>query len=207
MKIAVIIEFSTKHRSAVVEQILKDMGHDVCNLGMKDTEGEPALTYMETGLLTALALNLKAADFVVGGCGSGQGYMNAVLQFPGTACGLIFDPVESWLFSQVNAGNCISIPLNKGYGGIGGDINIRYIFEKLWCDEYGAGYPEQRAEIQKDARKKLARLSLDTHKPMEQILSVMDQDVVKNALSFPGVKEYFAAAPAGKLRDCVMGLM
>ncbi|MFA9381973.1 MAG: ribose-5-phosphate isomerase, partial [Acetanaerobacterium sp.] len=69
MKIAVITEGSTKIRNGEVMQSLEGMGHDVYNLGMKNVEGEPDLTYMETGLLTALLLNLGAVDFVVGGCG------------------------------------------------------------------------------------------------------------------------------------------
>ena len=207
MKIAVVIEGSTKHRSVGIEETLKKMGHEVYNLGMKNTEGEPELTYIETGVLAALALNLKACDFIVGGCGTGQGFMNVVLQFPGVACGLLFDPVEAWLYSQVNAGNCISLPLNKGYGGVGGDINVNYILEKLWCGEYGAGYPAHRVELQLNARKRLSQLSLDAHKSMVEIIGAMDQTVLKTALSFPGVKEYFAEAPTSELKDCVMGLM
>ena len=37
---------------------LEGMGHEVFNLGMKNVDGEPDLTYMETGLMTAIALNL-----------------------------------------------------------------------------------------------------------------------------------------------------
>ncbi len=127
MRIAVINEGSTKHRNADVMKALDGMGHQVVNLGMRNVPEEPDLTYLETGFLSALVLNLKAVDFVVGGCGTGQGYMNAVLQFPGTACGLIMDPVEAFLFSRVNAGNCVSLPPNKGYGGVGGDLNVRYM--------------------------------------------------------------------------------
>ena len=94
MRIAVINEGSTKHRNRDVLKALEGMGHEVWNLGMKDQEGEPDLSYLETAFLSALMLNLGAVDFVVGGCGTGQGYMNAVLQFPGTACGLLMDPTE-----------------------------------------------------------------------------------------------------------------
>lgn len=209
MKIAVIIEGSTKHRNADVVKALEDLGHEVINLGMKNIEGEPDLTYLETGFLTALVLNMKAVDFVVGGCGTGQGYMNVVLQFPGTACGLIMDPVESFLFSQVNAGNCISLPLNKGYGGIGGDINIKYILEKLFNDTYGAGYPEARAKIQINARKRLAKLSEVAHKSMIDILGalkVADAELIKRALGFPGVLEFLKTAPKSELKDYVFKL-
>ena len=204
MKIAVITEGSTKHRNADVMKALDGLGHEVINLGMKNIEGEPDLTYIETGFMSALALNLKAVDFVVGGCGTGQGYMNVVLQFPGTACGFITDPVEAWIYSQVNGGNCISLPLNKGYGGVGGDLNVRYILEKLFNETYGAGYPAARADIQVKARKKLEGISLTNHRSMPEILKAMDREVVERTLRFPGVLEFFKTAPASELKDAVL---
>ncbi|MDR2103453.1 MAG: RpiB/LacA/LacB family sugar-phosphate isomerase [Treponema sp.] len=207
MKIAVIIEGSTKHRNGDVIKALDGLGHEVFNLGMKNIEGEPDLTYIETGFMSALFLNLKAADFVVGGCGSGQGYINAVLQFPGISCGLLVDPVDSFLFSQVNAGNCISLALNKGYGNLGGDLNLRYIFQQLFNDTYGQGYPPARKEIQAGARKKLAQLCLDAHKPMKDILSVMDKQIIAKALTFPGTADFIKTAPPSELKDYVLTLI
>lgn len=206
MKIAVITEGSTKHHNADVMKALEGMGHEVVNLGMKNVDGEPDLTYMETGLMTAIALNLKVVDFVVGGCGTGQGYMNAVLQYPGVFCGLIMDPVEAFLYSQVNAGNCISLQLNKGYGGIGGDLNVKYILEKLFNDTYGQGYPAARKAVQVDARKRLETLSQQSHRPMTEILKTIDPQLIRRTLDFPGVREFFAAAPESELKDVVMSL-
>jgi ribose 5-phosphate isomerase RpiB len=207
MKIAVIIEGSTKHRNKDVVSALDGLGHEVYNLGMKNEEGEPDLTYMETGFMTALVLNLQAVNFVVGGCGTGQGYMNAVLQFPGTACGLLIDPVDSFLFSQVNAGNCVSLSLNKGYGSLGGNLNLTYIFQNLFNDTYGQGYPAARKEIQIKARNKLSQLSLNTHKPMKEILSVIDKEIVNRTLSFPGVLDFIKnSAPASELKDLILTL-
>lgn len=203
MKIAVVNEGSTKNRNADVVKALEGLGHEVLNMGMRNVEGEPDLTYMETALISALALNLGAVDFVVGGCGTGQGYMNAVLQYPGVACGLIMDPVEAFLFSQVNAGNCISLQLNKGYGNLAGDINVRYIFERLFNDSYGQGYPPARGEIQRAARGKLAALSETAHLPMETILERMDAETVRRALSFPGVMEVFGKAEPSELKRTV----
>jgi ribose 5-phosphate isomerase RpiB len=207
MKIAVIIEGSTKHRNTDVVSALDGRGHEVYNLGMKNEEGEPDLTYMETGFMSALVLNLKAVDFVVGGCGTGQGYMNAVLQFPGTACGLLIDPVDAFLFSQVNAGNCVSLCLNKGYGNLGGALNLAYLFQNLFSDTYGQGYPAARKEIQINARKKLSRLSVDTHKPMKEILSVIDREIIDRTLSFPGILDFIKiCAPGSELKDFVLTL-
>lgn len=201
MKIAIVCEGSTKHRNADIMRTLEPFGHELFNLGMRNTDGEPDLTYIETALISALALNLGAVDFVVGGCGTGQGFMNAVLQFPGVACGLIMDPVEAFLYAKVNAGNCISLQLNKGYGGIGGDVNLSYIFEKIFADGYGGGYPAARAEIQVGARRRLERLSLDAHLPMDSILDAMDGDIKRRALTFPGIEDFIANAPDGALKS------
>ena len=206
MRIAVITEGSSKSRNEEVVKALEGLGHEVFNLGMKNIEGEPDLTYMETAFMSALLLNLKAVDFVVGGCGTGQGYMNAVLQFPGTACGLLVDSVDAFLFSQVNAGNCISLSLNKGYGNLGGGLNISYLFKVLFGETWGQGYPPARKEIQVGARKKLAQLSLDAHKSMEEILSQMDKEIIKRTLSFPGVFDFIKSAPPSDLKTHILKL-
>jgi ribose 5-phosphate isomerase RpiB len=205
MKIAVINEGSTKHRNVDVLKALDGFGHEVYNLGMKNIDGEPDLTYIETSFLSALALNLKAVDFVIGGCGSGQGYMNGVLQYPGVAAGLLVDLVDVYLFSQVNAGNCLSLALNKGYG-LGGDLNLRFMMQQLFSEPFGGGYPAARKEIQAGARRRLTQLSVDTHKSMQEIISVIDRTIIQRSLGFPGVLDFIKAAPASELKDCVLNL-
>jgi len=206
MKIAVINEGSTKTRNGEVIQALEGLNHEIFNLGMKNVEGEPDLTYIETGFMSALLLNLKAVDFVVGGCGTGQVYMNTVLQFPGTACGLLLDQVDAFLFSQVNVGNCVSLSLNKGYGNLGGGLNLSYMFKVLFNETWGQGYPPARKEIQLGARKKLAQLSLDAHKSMEEIISQMDKEIIRRTLSFPGVVDFIKTAPASGLKEQILKL-
>jgi ribose 5-phosphate isomerase RpiB len=205
MKIAVIIEGSTKHRNGDVVAALDGLGHEVYNLGMKNVEGEPDLTYLETGFLSALLLNLKAVDFVIGGCGTGQGYINAVLQFPGVAAGLLVDVVDVYLFSQVNAGNCVSLSLNKGYS-LGGELNLKFMMAQLFKEPFGGGHPAARKEIQIGARKRLAQLSLDAHKSVKEILEVMDKTIYQRALSFPGVIDFIKTAPDSELKDYVLTL-
>ena len=207
MRIAVINEFSTKNRNGDVLKALEELGYEPVNLGMKDLEGEPQLNYLETAFLSALALNLKAVDFVVGGCGTGQGYMNALLQYPGTFCGLLTDPTDAFLYSRINAGNCVSLPLNKGYGGVGGDINLKYIFEKLFNDTYGGGYPETRKEFQADLRKILNNLSLNAHKSMEEIVDTMDETILKKALLFPGIRDMIEEAPESSTKKEDKGMV
>lgn len=49
------------------------MGHEVVNYGMYSAEDEHPLTYVQNGILAAVLLNSGAADFVITGCGIGEG--------------------------------------------------------------------------------------------------------------------------------------
>lgn len=177
MKIAVINEVSARDKNPFIVNALKEKGFEVVNVGMSEGEfsGEP-LTYIHTGLMAAVLLNLKAVDFVVGGCGTGQGFMISAMQYPSVFCGLIENPLDAWLFGQINGGNCVSLALNKGFGWAG-DINLKYIFEKLFSEGYGQGYPESRKESQQASRRTLSEISKAVHKPMEEILSSIDKGV------------------------------
>jgi ribose 5-phosphate isomerase RpiB len=123
--------------------------------------------------MAAALLNSGACDFVIGGCGTGQGFLNSAMQYPGVFCGLITEPLDGWLFSQINAGNCVSLALNKGYGWAG-DINLRYIFRELFRDPPGAGYPPHRSESQAESRRKLSAVSAAAHRPLPEILGRLD---------------------------------
>ena len=97
--------------------------------------------------MAALLLNLRAVDFVVGGCGTGLGFLNSVMQYPGVFCGHLLSPLDAFLFARINAGNCVSLALNQGYGWAG-EVNLRLMFDALFTPEAGSGYPPQRAEPQ-----------------------------------------------------------
>ena len=107
---------------------------------MKKGGEPPELQYIQTGLLTGLLLHLKRVDLVVGGCGTGQGYLNSAMQYPGVCCGHILTTLDAWLFAQINDGNCMSLMLNQGYGWAG-DVNLRMIFDAYFSVERGRGYP------------------------------------------------------------------
>jgi ribose 5-phosphate isomerase RpiB len=142
------------------------------------------LLYIHTGFMSALLLHLKAVDVVIGGCGTGIGYLNSVLQYPGISCGHILSPLDAWLFARINAGNCVSLALNQGYGWAG-EINLRMIFDNLFTSEQGVGFPTQRAEPQRQGRQQLAEISMITHRPMHEILISLPADLVRHALTFP----------------------
>jgi ribose 5-phosphate isomerase RpiB len=192
MKIAVVTEVSTSAKNHDVIQALNGLGHEVYNLGMKNISGEPELLIVETGFLSALLLNLKCVDFVVGGCGTGQGYFNCAVQYPGVICGLVQEPVDAWLFPQINGGNCVSLALNKGYGWAG-DVNLKFIFEKLFSVESGAGYPDHRKIPQQIIRRRLDEISQAVHLPFEKIVEVIDGETFGNVLRFPGVWEFITS--------------
>lgn len=186
MKIAVINETSAGDRNKDIIAALDGFGHEIINAGMTKSGGEPELTYIETGLLGAILLNTGTANFVVGGCGTGQGFLNSVMQYPGVFCGLISDPLDAWLFTQINGGNCISLALNKGYGWAG-DVNLRFIFEKLFSVEPGCGYPEHRKLSQQQSRETLVNISKNVHLPFASIIEKMDNRIMEKVLNFPGV--------------------
>jgi ribose 5-phosphate isomerase RpiB len=143
MKIALINETSAADRNADIMAALEGRGHEVINAGMKKNGEKPELQYIHTGFIAAVLLNLKRVDMVVGGCGTGQGFMNSVMQYPGVFCGHILTPLDAWLFGQINDGNCISLMLNQGYGWAS-NINLRFIFDSYFEPQRGAGYPAQR---------------------------------------------------------------
>ena len=165
MKIAVINETSAADRNADILAALEGRGHEIINAGMKKSGEKPELTYIHTGCLSALLLDSGRADYVIGGCGTGQGYMNSVMQYPGVFCGHILSPMDAWLFTQINAGNCVSLMLHQNYGWAS-DQNLRFIFDRLFGVESGAGYPSHRRESQKQSRALLAGINRASHRPM-----------------------------------------
>ncbi|NWG16372.1 MAG: RpiB/LacA/LacB family sugar-phosphate isomerase [Chloroflexi bacterium] len=192
MKIAVINETSAADRNADILAALEGRGHTIINAGMTKNYATPELSYIHTGLLSAILLNLKRVDFVVGGCGTGQGYLNSVMQYPGVFCGHIINSLDAWLFTQINGGNCISLMLNQGYGWAA-DVNLRFIFDRIFSVEPGAGYPPHRKEPQQQARQILSQVSVMTHCSMADIIATLPEDIIRPTLDYPGVQELIDA--------------
>ena len=188
MRIAVINEVSSQDKNPKVMDALANVPAEVFNVGMTGAGNEPELTYIHTGLMAAIALNSGAADLVIGGCGTGQGFLISAMQYPNVFCGLILDSLDAWLFSQINGGNCISLALNKGFGWAA-DINLKYIFEKLFADPMGAGYPPHRAVSQAESREKLKVISASAHKDFQSILCDIDPALIERIFSHKPFKE------------------
>lgn len=147
MKIALINENSQAAKNELIcntlKSVVEPMGHEVLNFGMYTAEDDTQLTYVMNGLLAAILLGSKAVDFVVTGCGTGQGAMLALNSFPGVLCGHVTDPTDGYLFAQVNNGNAVAMPFAQNFGW-GAELNLQYTFEKLFSGEFGLGYPRER---------------------------------------------------------------
>ena len=183
MKIAIINENSQAPKNGIIEAALKKvvepMGHEVVNYGMY-SDASPRLTYVQCGILAAILLNSGAADYVITGCGTGEGAM------------LVEDPVDAYTFAQINDGNAVSMPFAKGFGW-GGELNLEYTFEKLFGFGFGKGYPADRVEAEQSNKKILDGVRAVAFKPLIEILKGIDQDLLKGAIAGEHFQEQFFA--------------
>lgn len=211
MKIALINENSQAVKNEMICETLKKvaepMGHEVFNYGMYGAEDKAQLTYVQNGILAAILLNSGAADYVITGCGTGEGAMLACNAFPGVLCGHVVDPSDAYMFSQINDGNAIALPFAKGFGW-GAELNLQYIFEKLFEGESGQGYPKDRVVPEQRNKKILDEVKKVTHNDLITILKNLDQELVKGAIGGEKFKEYFFAnCKCDKLAQCVKELL
>ena len=212
MKIALINENSQAAKNAQVEAVLKKVvepkGHEVFNYGMYSAEDAHQLTYVQNGILAAVLLNSGAADYVITGCGTGEGAMLACNAFPGVLCGHVVDPSDAYMFAQINDGNAIALPFAKGFGW-GGDLNLEYIFEKLFCEPSGQGYPRERAVPEQRNKKILDEVRKVTFKEdLVEIFRGLDQELVKGAFAGEKFSElFFETCRDEKLASYIRGLL
>lgn len=207
MKIALINENSQAVKNEMIYETLKKVvepkGHEVFNYGMYSSEDNEQLTYVQNGILAAILLNSGAADYVITGCGTGEGAMLACNSFPGVLCGHVVDPSDAYMFAQINDGNAIALPFAKGFGW-GAELNLQYIFEKLFEGESGKGYPKDRVIPEQRNKKILDEVKKVTHVDLVTILKNLDQDLVKGAVAGQRFKEYFFAnCKCEKIRECI----
>ncbi|WP_428820527.1 RpiB/LacA/LacB family sugar-phosphate isomerase [Microbulbifer sp. MCCC 1A16149] len=185
MKIALMNEFSQASKNATVLKELQDvageLGHTVYNTGMSD-DNDHRLTYIHLGIMGSLLLNSKAVDFVVSGCGTGQGALMSLNAYPGVTCGYCIDPADAFLFAQINNGNALAIPFAKGFGW-GAELNIRYMFEKAFTGVKGQGYPPERKESQVANAGILNQIKAATGKAFLDGLKAIDPELVKTAVT------------------------
>lgn len=210
MKIALLMENSQASKNTIIAEQLQKVtakhGYTLYNLGMKD-EKDTHLTYIQLGILSAILLNAEAVDFVVTGCGTGQGAMLALNMFPGVTCGHICNPSDAFLFTQINAGNAVSLPYAQGYGW-GGELNALFTFEKLFEYPLGNGYPIERAEVQQRNAQILDKIKRDVTPNLIESLKRIDQNLLKNAIALKSFQEVlFENATDLKLVEYIKSLL
>lgn len=186
MKIALMMENSQAGKNAIILEQLNEvaggLNHDVYNVGMSD-ENDHHLTYIHLGIMASILLNAKAVDFVVAGCGTGQGAMMSLNAHPGVVCGYCLEPSDAFLFNQINNGNAIAMAFAKGFGWAA-ELNARYIFEKAFTGPRGEGYPVERKEPQVRNAGILNQVKAATMKDNYlDTLKAMDPELVKTAVT------------------------
>ena len=196
MRIALINENSQAAKNELIltslKNVVEPMGHTVDNYGMYTAADEAQLTYVQVGILGAILLNSGAADYVITGCGTGEGAMLAMNSFPNVICGHVEDPVDAYTFAHVNDGNAVSLPFAKGFGW-GGELNLTYIFEKLFGFGHGQGYPKDRVVPEQRNKKILDAVRAETLRPLTECLDRIDQDLLKGAIAGAKFQELFFA--------------
>lgn len=194
MRIALINENSQAPKNSLIFETLKTvaepLGHTCFNYGRYSAEDPHERTYVQAGFLAALLLNAKAADFVITGCGTGEGAMLACNAYPNVLCGLAESPLTAYLFAQVNDGNVLSIPFAKGFGW-GGEVNLSYMFERIFSCEPGQGYPKEWAKAEKSNKKILDMVKKVTHQDFLTILDRLDPDFMRGAMAEESFRDLF----------------
>ena len=210
MKIALINENSQAGKNelicGVLTKVAKKYGYEVDNYGMFNSEDKP-LTYVQNGILAALLINSGAADFVVTGCGTGEGAMLALNSFPRVICGLVIEPSDAYLFGQINDGNAIAMPFAKGFGW-GAELNLENCFENLFKAPFGGGYPKERVVPEQRNKKILDKVKESSYRPLIDILKDIDQDLLMEAIDRPSFRDlFFKNAKDQELKEFVQKLL
>ena len=210
MRIALINENSQAQKNELIYSTLhcvaKKYGHTVDNYGMFNSD-DKSLTYVQNGLLAAILLNSGACDFVVTGCGTGEGAMLALNSFPNVLCGHIVDPSDAYMFNQINDGNAVAFPFAKGFGW-GAELNLEYCFEKLLNGPKGQGYPRERVIPEQRNKKILDGIKEITHTPMIDILKKIDKDFLMETIDRSSFRElFFKNAQDGEIKSYIASLL
>lgn len=207
MKIALITENSQAAKNELIYKtlcsVVEPMGHTVDNYGMYTAEDSAPITYVQVGILGAILLNSGAADYVVTGCGNGEGAMISMNSFPNVICGHVEDPVDAYTFAHVNDGNAISIPFAKGFGW-GGELNLTYIFEKVFGFGHGQGYPKERVVPVQHNKAILDEVRAQTLRPLTECLERLDKNLVSGAVAGEKFSElFFENCKKPEIAECV----
>jgi hypothetical protein len=105
-------------------------------------------------------------------------------------CGLVIDPTDAFLFSQINDGNAIAMPYAKGFGWAA-ELNLQDCYRKIFESVGGAGYPKERAHFMAANRSILKDVKAASCRDMLTVLKAVDQDLLKAAIAGERFADYF----------------
>ena len=89
-----------------------------------------------------------------------------------------------------------------------GDLNLEYIFEKLFCEESGQGYPRERAVPEKRNKQILDGVREAAFRNLLDILKDLDPELVKGAVQGENFSElFFAHCRDEKIADYVREIL
>jgi len=211
VKIALMNEVSQAAKNSMILKQLQNVadkyGHEIYNVGMTSEEQGPVVSYIHLGMMACILLNSKAVDYIVTGCGTGQAANISLNNYPGVLCGLLADPTDGFLFTQINNGNAISLPYAKGFGW-GGELNVNDILEKTFSGERGNGYPPERREVQQSFKIRFDNTKATVNKDVMTILRSVDQEFLKECCASQSFQEcFFANSQVSEITGYIKELM
>ncbi|WP_239257405.1 RpiB/LacA/LacB family sugar-phosphate isomerase, partial [Listeria ilorinensis] len=187
MIIGIINGSSQSDKNCVIENELKNVLKDksdiykVVNFGIYPDENFE-LSYIHTAVSIGILINSGAVNFIITGCSSGTGMMLACNTLPNIICGYIPTPEDAYLFGRINNGNVVSLPLSLNYGW-GSEIKLRTIFEQLFIEPFGKGYPVSEAKRKQADTKLLQEIKKYGQKDIIDILEQLDSTFMKIVMS------------------------
>lgn len=203
MRVALINEFSQANKNALILRALENSAKkyhvEYYNVGMKSDTDTPSINFMHAGIQAFILLNTGSVDFVITGCGSGQGACMSLNSFPGVLCAYISDASDAFLFTQINCGNAVALPFAKDFGWAA-ELKLEDIFDKIFGSEWGKGYPPNMRTVQQTNSCRFRELKVQICKPLEEILYALDKKMVLEAIA----SEEFRKCFTEHAQDCAL---
>ena len=82
------------------------------------------------------------------------------------------------------------MPFAKGFGW-GAELNLKLIFERLFAEPMGGGYPKDRVVPEQRNARILNEIKTITHTDLLTILKTIDQNFLKETISGEHFQQYF----------------
>ena len=116
--------------------------------------------------------------------------MLALNSFPNVTCGLAAEPTDAYYFLKLME---VMLYQSLMLKDLAGSWNLKLIFERLFAETAGGGYPKERAVPEQRNARILNEVKQITHNDMMTILKQIDQDFLKETIAGEKFQEYFFA--------------